>query len=143
METQPRAYSQPQGVPVSLSDNQMEKQLPEISFIPSELIKKEAITSLGVREKCALVGVGLGALALISWVIILFGVVFATIGIVLSIFGLKSQYSKHAKIGITLSIVGLIASFWYIFAAYHGMVNYNYFTSDFWGGKSTSTQGVK
>lgn len=120
-----------------------EEALPPLSFIPAELLSKVATTPAGHREKCALLGLGLGALAIISWIVVLFGVFFSIFGIVLSVIGLKSNYKKYAKIGLGLSIVGFVASAWYVFAAYHGMINYNYFTSDFWGGETTSTTTTK
>lgn len=112
------------------------KPSPEFSFVPPELLKKEGIRTQGqgfcVREKCAVVGAVFGGLALVSWVVILFGILVATAGIALSIVGLKSKSSKYARIGLGLSIVGLVAALLYAFAAYQGMINYNYFTSDFW-----------
>ena len=111
------------------------KPSPEFSFVPPELLKKEMIKTQGfcVREKCAVVGAVFGGIALVSWVVILFGILAAIAGIALSIVGLKSKSSKYARIGLGLSIVGLIAALLYAFAAYQGMINYNYFTSEFWG----------
>lgn len=109
------------------------KPLPHLSFIPSELFKKtEETPPRGMRDKCALLGMILGAVAVISWVVILFGVLYSIFGIIFSIVGLKSTRSKWAKIGLGLSIIGLVLSLWYVFAAYKGMINYNYFTSEFW-----------
>lgn len=112
------------------------KPSPEFSFVPPELLKKDGIQTQGqgfcVREKCAVVGAVFGGLALVSWVVILFGILAATAGIALSIVGLKSKSSKYARIGLGLSIVGLVAALLYALAAYQGMINYNYFTSDFW-----------
>jgi hypothetical protein len=110
------------------------KQLPPLSFIPSELFKKgEGDKPRGMRDKCALLGMILGVLAVVSWIVILFGILYSILGIILSVIGLKSTRKKWARIGLTLSIIGLILSFWYVFAAHKGMVNYNYFTSEFWG----------
>jgi len=102
--------------------------LPKFSFIPPELLKKTD----GPRERCAFIGMILGAVAMISWIVILFGVVYSLAGITLSIIGLRSLRQKWARTGLIFSIIGLILSVWYIFAAYQGMINYNYFTSEFW-----------
>lgn len=110
------------------------KPIPKISFVPSELLKKiEGDSEHGIYERCALFGLILGAIAVVSWIVILFGVVYSIVGIVLSVIGLKSNRKKWAQIGLTLSIIGLLLSVWYIFAVYNGMINYNYFTSEFWG----------
>ena len=111
------------------------KPSPEFSFVPPELLKKETAKTQGfcVREKCAVVGAVFGGIALVSWVVILLGILAAIAGIALSIVGLKSSSPKYARIGLGLSIVGLIAALLYAFAAYQGMINYNYFTSEFWG----------
>ncbi|MDO8604502.1 MAG: hypothetical protein Q7K40_03875 [bacterium] len=107
---------------------------PEISFIPPELLKNKADShALGVHEKCALVGVALGVLAVFSWVVLLFGVLYSAVGIILSIIGLRSTRKKLAKIGLALSILGLVLSILYIFAISQGIINFNYFTSEFWG----------
>ena len=112
---------------------------PRVSFIPADLVKKEITTLSGIRDKCALGGLILGMLSLFSWVVILFGVFFSVLGLIASLVGLKSNYFKYARVGLLLSSIGLIASLWYFFAVYHGMVNYNYFTTEFWF-TSTSTQ---
>lgn len=128
---------QTEGTPAPVSTTPEASSLPRLSFIPAELEKEVATGPLGVREKCALAGLVLGALAVFSWIVILFGVFASLAGIALSVIGLKSNRSKYAKIGLALSIVGLIGSLWYVFAAYSGMINYNYFTSEFWA-KSTT-----
>lgn len=108
--------------------------LSDISFVPSELIKKsEDLEPSRFREKSALAGLILGSFAFISWIVILLGVFYSVTGIVFSVIGLKSDHKKFARIGLALSILGLILSFWYVFAAYQGAINYNYFTSEFWG----------
>ena len=114
------------------------KPLPKLSFVPSELLKKiEGNDKHGLHERCALFGLILGAIAVVSWIVILFGVVWSILGIVFSVIGLKSSRKKLAQIGLGLSILGLVLSIWYIYAAYSGMINYNYFTSEFWT-KSTT-----
>lgn len=106
----------------------------KLSFVPSELLKKiDGTGGHRLYERCALFGLILGAIAMVSWIVILFGVVYSVLGIMLSIIGLKSARQKWAKIGLVLSIIGLLLSVWYVFAAYNGMINYNYFTSEFWG----------
>ena len=103
-----------------------------------ELLKKiEGNDKHGLHERCALFGLILGAIAVVSWIVILFGVVWSILGIVFSVIGLKSSRKKLAQIGLGLSILGLVLSIWYIYAAYSGMINYNYFTSEFWT-KSTT-----
>lgn len=110
------------------------RPIPKLSFIPSDLLKKiEGNGEHGLHERCALFGLILGSIAVVSWIVILFGVVYSILGIILSIIGLKSARQKWAKIGLTLSVIGLLLSVWYVYAAYNGMINYNYFTSEFWG----------
>jgi len=114
------------------------KPIPKLSFIPSDLLKKiEGTNGYGLHERCALFGLVLGVVAVVSWIVILFGVVYSILGIILSIIGLKSARQKWAKIGLILSIIGLVLSMLYVLAAYNGMINYNYFTSEFWS-KSTT-----
>lgn len=108
--------------------------LPKLSFVPEELLRKmEDEAPRGSHDRCALFGLILGAIAVVSWIVILFGVVYSIAGIVLSVIGLKSAHQKWAKIGLGLSVLGLILSVVYVFAVYNGMINYNYFTSEFWG----------
>lgn len=108
--------------------------LSDITFTPSALIKKREVPgSSRFREKSALAGLILGSFAVISWVVILLGVFYSVTGIVFSIIGLKSEHQKLARIGLGLSILGFVLSLWYVFAAYQGAINYNYFTSEFWG----------
>lgn len=109
------------------------EQIPKISFLPPEFFKKtENIEAHGLYEKCALVGIILGALAVISWIVILFGIIYSVVGIVLSILGLNSIYKKYARVGLALSILGLVLSLVYVFAISKGLINFNYFTGDFW-----------
>lgn len=116
--------------------------LPNLSFITDDLAKKYE-GPLGVREKCANAGLILGSLALVSWIVILFGIFYSLAGIALSVAGLKSSRSKYARVGLVFSVIGFIASFWYAFAAYRGMINYNYFTSEFWEAASGVEIGVE
>ena len=117
--------------------------LPKLSFVPPELLKKDlsgavsaqvgTMGAQGLRGKCAVGGVVFGGLSLICWVVIIFGILASSAGIALSVAGLRSNSSKYARIGLGLSIFGVVAALLYAFAAYQGMINYNYFTSDFWG----------
>lgn len=120
--------------------------LPELLFIPSELLKKDLLAGSSKkvslkefhlfhnpREVCAAASIVFGVTSLISWIVILFGLLSSISGVILSLVGLKSDGSKYARIGLGLSIVGLVASLLYAFAAYQGMINYNYFTTEFWG----------
>lgn len=115
------------------------KPLPKLSFVPLDLLKKiEGNGGHGLHERCALFGLILGAIAVVSWIVILFGVVYSILGIIISIIGLKSARQKWAKIGLALSIIGLLFSVLYVFAVYSGMINYNYFTGEFWTRSTTS-----
>ncbi len=115
-----------------------EKPVAKISFVPPDLLKKiEGEGGHGLHERCALFGLILGAIAVVSWIVILFGVVYSILGIILSVIGLKSARQKWAKIGLGLSVLGLVLSVCYVLAVYNGMINYNYFTSEFWA-KSTT-----
>jgi hypothetical protein len=93
------------------------KQFPEISFIPPETTEDRLHHEKGFPEKGAIIGL---------------------VGIIFSLSGLKSAHPKCARTGLIISTIGLIASFGYAFAAYSGMINYNYFTTEFWG-NATST----
>ena len=95
-----------------------------LSFIPPELEGKR-----GACEKCAIASVVFGGISLVSWVIMLFGIVISLTGVVLGIIGLKSPQKRHAKIGLILSVIGFIAVFIYAFAAASGMIHYSYFTT--------------
>lgn len=106
--------------------------LPKLSFIPDSLAKKYE-GPLGLNEKCAYAGLVVGVIAAASWIVIILGLIVSIIGVTLSVTGLKSNRSKYARIGLVLSIVGLVGSLGYAFAAYQGRVNYNYFTTEFWG----------
>lgn len=143
MENQNEQLLENQNTQVQETPQLIDGKLPEISFIPANFFKKESEGGAGKREKCALAGIALGAFALVSWIVILFGVLFSIAGIIFSILGLKSSHKKYAQAGLALSIAGLIASVWYVFAAYHGSVNYNYFTSEFWEATSGVETGVK
>lgn len=125
------------------------ESLRDFLFIPSELLKKDlpAVVSEKVglkemhlfhdpREVCAAASIIFGGISLVSWIVILFGLLTSISGVALAVVGFKSSGSKYARIGLGLSLAGLVASLLYAFAAYQGMVNYNYFTSEFWA-KST------
>ena len=95
-----------------------------LSFIPPELEGKR-----GIREKCAIASVVFGGISLISWVVMLLGIIISLTGVVLGIIGLKSSQKRKAKIGLVLSVIGFIAVFLYAFAAASGMIHYSYFTT--------------
>lgn len=121
----------PESAPVA---PQFAKQFPEISFIPSDLKGSDSFFVKRTSEKCATASIMFGAVAFMTWWwVILIGIVASAAGIVLSVLGIKSARVTHARIGLGLSLVGLVASLWYAIAAWNGVVNYNYFTSDFWG----------
>ena len=105
----------------------------KISFVPREMRTERGGLSRGRREKCAIAGLAIGVLALISWVVILPGIFISIAGVTLSFIGFKSSYLKYARIGLILSLLGGFASLWYMIAIYTGMINYNYFTNEFWG----------
>lgn len=108
--------------------------LPEFSLIPDELLKKEEpVGEYRGKARCAIIGAILGAAALVSWVVILFGFLYSMFGIVFSLIGLKSSRQKYARLGLGLSLVSLLFTSLYAFAVYKGMINYNYFTTEFWG----------
>lgn len=131
MEEKLFSVIQKQKSAVSIDDTYKAKRLPEFSFIPSELLEKET-TSHAVREKCAIASIVIGGISLLSWVVILFGILVSMFGVLLSVVGLRSNNSKYARVGLMLSLIGLAAAFLYAFAASKGIVNYNYFTTEFW-----------
>lgn len=106
--------------------------VPKFSFIPDSLAKKYE-GPLGPKENYAYASLVVGIIAAVSWVIIILGFIVSIMGITLSVAGLKSNRSKYARIGLILSIVGLVGSLGYAFAAYQGKINYDYFTTEFWG----------
>lgn len=129
-----------------LESSREAKPLPELLFVPSELLKKDLLAGPSKkvslkelhlfhnpREVCAAASIVFGGISLISWVVILFGLLSSVSGIVLAVVGFKSDGSKYARIGFGFSVAGFIASLLYAYAAYQGMINYNYFTSEFWG----------
>ncbi|MBI5400631.1 MAG: hypothetical protein HZB12_00730 [Candidatus Yonathbacteria bacterium] len=132
-----RGYVRP-----SIATTPLVASSPKLSFITDDLVKKYE-EPLGVREKCANAGLVFGSLALVSWIVILFGIFYSLAGITLSVVGLKSNRFKYARMGLVFSVIGLIASFWYAFAAYRGIINYNYFTSEFWEAASGVEIGVE
>lgn len=115
---------------------------PKISFIPDDLGKLED-GPFGVREKCAYAGLVVAGISVLSWVVIILGILFSVIGAALSIVGLKSRRSKHARVGLVMAVIGLIASIGYAFAVYQGRVNYNYFTSEFLGTSSNVVEATQ
>ncbi len=84
-----------------------------------------------------------GCISIISWTIIVLGVAVSLIGIVFSILGIQSSRSKLARIGLGLSLAGGAATILYIVLIYAGIINYNYFTNEFWGIPSGGVQVIE
>ncbi|MBI3634487.1 MAG: hypothetical protein HY228_02605 [Candidatus Yonathbacteria bacterium] len=116
---------------------------PGISFAPPDAGESMTFSSFDVREKCAFVGVVLGCISIISWTIIVLGIVVSLIGIIFSIFGIKSPRSKIARTGLILSLAGGAATILYIVLISAGIINYNYFTNEFWGIPSGGVQVIE
>jgi len=107
--------------------------LPQFSFVPVNLFKKKEEAGFSnINDGLAVAGLIFGAVAAVSWIVIAFGFIFSSIGITLSVLGLKSGNQKFARIGLGLSVFGFICALWYALAVYQGVVNYNYFTNEFW-----------
>lgn len=102
-----------------------EESLLQLSFIPEQLQEGR-----GARERCAIVSVVFGGISLVAWVIMIFGVVSSILGIVLGSLGLKSKHPEHARVGLTLSIIGFAAVCLYTFAAARGWIHFSYFTTE-------------
>jgi len=116
-------------------------RFPDISFAPStEGTPMGRGTTSYRREVCAKIGVVFGGIAIISWFVIALGIVFASLGVIFSYFGLTSTRAKHARIGLYLSLVGGVLSLLYILVVYAGLMNYNYFTNELWGIPSGGVQ---
>ncbi len=111
----------------------LERKFSEISFTPSSHGKDITPSANGLLEKYAVIGLVAGVIAIFSWIVIMIGVLAAIIGIIFSVLGLKSANPKYARIGLGLSVVGLISSVLYFLAVYNSMINYDYFTNEFWG----------
>lgn len=116
---------------------------PGISFTPPQEGGLGHFPSFDVREKCAFVGVVLGCISIISWTVIILGVAVSLIGIIFSILGIKSPRPKIARIGLVLSIAGGVATILYIVLISAGVINYNYFTNEFWGIPSGGVQVIE
>lgn len=110
-------------------------KLANISFSPEAFLKKtNGETPHGYREWLAFAGLILGVVSVFSWIVLLFGFLYSILGIIFSSIGLKSTYhTKIARTGLGLSVAGFLFSLIYIIAVYQGSVNYNYFTTEFWG----------
>lgn len=103
---------------------QAEESMLKLSFIPEQLQEGR-----GTRELSAIVSVVFGGISLVSWVIMIFGLASSVLGIAFGFIGLKSQHPAHARVGLTLSIIGFFAVFLYAFAAAYGMISNSYFTT--------------
>lgn len=116
---------------------------PEISFIPPKEGESWPLYSFGIREKYAFVGLVFGCLSIIFWTVIALGVAVSLGGVLFSFAGLKSSHSKLARIGLVLSVAGGVATILYIVLIYAGIINYNYFTNEFWGIPSGGVQVIE
>lgn len=116
---------------------------PGISFTPPQEGESGSFPSFDIREKCAFAGLVFGCISIISWTVIVLGVVISFMGIIFSIVGRKSPRSKLARIGLVLSIAGGAATILYIVLIYAGIINYNYFTNEFWGIPSGGVQVIE
>lgn len=121
-------------------ENSFKASFPGISFTAPNMGESMPVPSFNVREKCALVGVMLGCISIISWTVIVLGVTVSLVGIIFSILGIKSPRPKIARIGLALSILGGAATVLYVVLIYAGVINYNYFTNEFWGIPSGGVQ---
>lgn len=108
------------------------QNLSGISFVPVGTSPREEVSPKDC-VRYAVVGTVLGALALSVFFIIALSIVLATLGALFSYLGLRSSYARFARVGLTLSIAGGLASVIYMVAVYAGMINYNYFTNELWG----------
>lgn len=116
---------------------------PEISFTPPKEGESGSFPSFNTREKCAFAGIVFGCISVISWTVIVLGVAVSLIGIILSVVGIKSPRSKLARTGLILSIAGGIATIVYVVLISAGIINYNYFTNEFWGIPSGGVQVIE
>jgi hypothetical protein len=94
------------------------------SFIPSELAGDG-----GIRGKMAIASVICGSLSLVTWVVIFLGIVVSSVGIAFSVFGMRSIQARRARVGLTLSTIGLFMALLYAVAAARGIISSNYFTT--------------
>lgn len=101
-----------------------QESLLKLSFIPEQLEEGR-----GLRERCAIASVVFGGISLVSWVVMIFGVLSSVIGIILGILGVKSKHPEHARVGLTLSIIGLVVVSIYTYAAARGLIYFSYFTT--------------
>lgn len=108
------------------------QKLSGISFVPESIARgTEAFPEKHARY--ALIGAVLGALSLVSFFVIALSIVFAAFGALFSLLGIHSSRGRIARVGVTLSLVGALASVAYMVAVYMGVINYNYFTNELWG----------
>lgn len=108
-------------------------KFPDISFISSEIGAQGERFSPQLRGTFATAGMVVGGIAIVSWFVIVIGILVATAGVVLSFLGIKSAQARRARIGLILSAIGGFATIAYIIAIYAGLINYNYFTNELWG----------
>lgn len=108
------------------------QKLSGISFTPGGGSQSTEV-SPEQHARYAVVGTVLGVLSLTFFFIIALGIIFAALGALFSSLGLHSSRGRIARIGLILSVVGGVASIFYIVTVYMGLINYNYFTNELWG----------
>mgnify|MGYP001569458730 CR=1 len=116
---------------------------PNISFLPPQEGESRFFRFSDIREKYAFAGLVFGCLSVISWTVIALGVVVSLAGILFSVAGFKSSHPRPARIGLVLSVAGGVATILYIVLIYAGIINYNYFTNEFWGIPSGGVQVIE
>ena len=140
-----------EGVPVITGEemhnvqpiSDMTGSFPGISFAPQQEATLSSFPSFDVREKCAFAGLVFGCISIISWTVIALGVAVSAVGIIFSLLGKESSRSKLARTGLLLSIIGGIATIVYVALISAGIINYNYFTNEFWGIPSGGVQVIE
>ena len=108
-------------------------KFPDISFGPPvEGVSLQGWMSPRVREVCAMIGIVIGAIALVAWLVIVLGILLASLGLIFSYLGLMSSRTRRARIGLYFSLTGGLLSVLHMLAVYAGLINYNFFTNDLW-----------
>lgn len=116
--------------PFSPSSNQFSN----ISFSPQVAPAASTKISPRMRDIFATTGLIFGGVAVVSWFVIVVGILATLVGTSLSFLGRTSMSkARRAKIGLILSIIGGLLTLLYMAAIYAGLINYNYFTNELWG----------
>lgn len=109
-------------------------QFSNISFSPQVAPAAGTKISPRMRDIFATTGLIFGGVAVISWFVIVIGILATLVGASLSFLGRTStSKARWAKTGLILSIVGGLFTLLYMAAIYAGLINYNYFTNELWG----------